>query len=207
MGFKSLIRSPASYNRFRLVDGKDTLYSPGTLIPGGQKLDPRAVEIQDMQQPGFAGSVALQKLEKIWTGVYRYKMWSQEDHDYDVNDFIPKLRAGMKKGNAATGPFGSGRRARVWQISDPRLKGLDVKHVTVEHIGPIEEKGNLKWEREIKFHEWKKPIQLPLLKVEQTPADKEADKQTAALTAEREALTVELKTLQAAVKKANITLP
>lgn len=192
MGFKSVLRAPGSYNKFRLSEGPDTLYSPGTVPPGGTKLDPRAVEIQDMQQPGFAGSVALQKLEKIWTGEYTYEMWSQSEHDYDVDTFVPKLRAGMRKGNSATGPFGSGRRARVWDLSDPRLKGLDVKKVTVEAIGSIEVIKPGKWKRTIKFHEWKKPIQLPLLKVEPTAADKEADRLIAQANAEVKALQVEL---------------
>jgi hypothetical protein len=155
MGYKSPIQSPLSHNKFRLTEGKDTLYCPGTIPIDGAKLDPRAVEIQDMQQPGFAGSVALQKLEKIWTGTYRYKMWTQAEYLED-KQFVKTLRAGMKKGQSATGPFGSGRRARVWRISDPRLADLDVTFVTVEYIGTLEPKGAGKWEREIKFHEWKK---------------------------------------------------
>jgi hypothetical protein len=189
VGFKSPIRSPLSYDSFRLVEGTDTLYSPGTITDA--KLEPRAVEIQDMQQPGFAGSVALQKLEKIWTGTYRRKLWTQSDYDADER-FVSILRAGMKKGSSATGPFGKGRRARVWRISDPRLKGLDISFVTVEHIGPIETKGAGKWEREIKFHEWKKPIQLPLLKVDATAADTEADRKIALQVAENKALEAQL---------------
>ena len=178
MGYKSPIQSPLSHDKFRLVEGKDTLYCPGTIPVDGAKLDPRAVEIQDMQQPGFAGSVALQKLEKIWTGTYRYRMWTQAEY-VDDRAFIKILRAGMKKGQSATGPFGSGRRARVWRLSDPRIADLDIVFVTVEHIGTLEPKGAGKWEREVKFHEWKKPIQLPLLKVESTPQDKEADRRVA----------------------------
>jgi len=142
--------------------------------------------------------VALQKLEKIWTGTYRRKLWTQLEYEEDER-FVAILRAGMKKGQSATGPFGSGRRARVWRISDPRLKGLDVTFVTVEHIGPIEPKGAGKWEREIKFHEWKKPIQLPLLKVDATAADTEADRRNATLAAEAKALQAQLD----ALKKAN----
>ena len=134
MGYKSPIQSPLSHDKFRLVEGKDTLYCPGTIPVDGAKLDPRAVEIQDMQQPGFAGSVALQKLEKIWTGTYRYRMWTQAEY-VDDRAFIKILRAGMKKGQSATGPFGSGRRARVWRLSDPRIADLDIVFVTVEHIG------------------------------------------------------------------------
>ena len=178
MGYKSPIQSPLSHDKFRLVEGKDTLYCPGTIPVDGAKLDPRAVEIQDMQQPGFAGSVALQKLEKIWTGTYRYRMWTQAEY-VDDRAFIKILRAGMKKGQSATGPFGSGRRARVWRLSDPRIADLDIVFVTVEHIGTLEPKGARKWEREVKFHEWKKPIQLPLLKVESTPQDKETDRRVA----------------------------
>ena len=195
MGFKSPLRSPRSYDQFRLVEGGDTLLSPGTIVDA--KLDPRAVEIQDMQQPGFAGSVALQKLEKIWTGVYRRKIWTQLEYEEDER-FVAILRAGMKKGQSATGPFGSGRRARVWRISDPRLKGLDVSFVTVEHIGAIEPKGGGKWEREIKFHEWKKPIQLPLLKVDATSADKEADRRIALQIAENKATATALAAAQKA---------
>ena len=196
MGYKSPLRSPRSYDKFRVSEGRDTLFSPGTVPPGGAKLGSREVEIQDMQQPGFAGSVALQKLEKIWVGEYTYEMWSQAEHDYDVDVFVPKLRAGQKKG-AATGGA-SARRARVWDLSDPRLKGLDVRKVTVEAIGPIEIIKPGKWKRTVKFHEWKKPIQLPLLKVEPTQADKDADRQTAALTAERVALEADLAKLKAA---------
>jgi hypothetical protein len=198
VGFKSLLRASSSYNRFRVSEGPDTLYSPGMIPPGGAKLGSREVEIQDMQQPGFAGSVALQKLEKIWVGEYTYEMWSQADHDYDVDVFIPKLRAGMKKGNSATGPLGTGRRARVWALSDPRLKGLDVKNVTVEAIGPIDVIKPGKWKRTVKFHEWKKPIQLPLLKVEATAADKEADRLNAQAAAEVKALNAELDKLKKA---------
>lgn len=198
MGYKSLIRSPRSYDKFRISEGPNTLFSPGTIPPGGSKLGSREVEIQDMQQPGFAGSVALQKLEKIWVGEYTYEMWSQAEHDYDVDIFVPKLRAGQKKGSSATGPFGSGRRARVWDLSDPRLKGLDVRKVTVEAIGPIEVIKPGKWKRTVKFHEWKKPIQLPLLKVEPTSADKEADRKNAAAAAEAKALTAELEKLKVA---------
>jgi hypothetical protein len=197
VGYKSPIQSPLSYDKFRLVEGKDTLYCPGVVPPDGAKLDPRAVEIQDMQQPGFAGSVALQKLEKIWTGTYRYRMWTQQEY-IDDKVFIKILRAGMKKGQSATGPFGSGRRARVWRLSDPRIAELDIVFVTVEHIGTLEPKGAGKWEREIKFHEWKKPIQLPLLKVEATAADKEADRLIALQVAENKALQEQL----AALKKA-----
>lgn len=197
MGYKSPIQSPLSHDKFRLVEGKDTLYCPGVVPPDGAKLDPRAVEIQDMQQPGFAGSVALQKLEKIWTGTYRYRMWTQAEYLAD-KEFVKILRAGMKKGQSATGPFGSGRRARVWRLSDPRIADLDITYVTVEHIGTLEPKGAGKWEREIKFHEWKKPIQLPLLKVDATSADKEADRQIALQAAENKALLAQL----AAAKKA-----
>lgn len=197
MGYKSPIQSPLSHDKFRLVEGKDTLYCPGTIPIDGAKLDPRAVEIQDMQQPGFAGSVALQKLEKIWTGTYRYKMWTQAEYLED-KQFVKTLRAGMKKGQSATGPFGSGRRARVWRISDPRLADLDVTFVTVEHIGTLEPKGAGKWEREIKFHEWKKPIQLPLLKVDSTSADKEADRLIALQVAENKALQTQLAAAQKA---------
>lgn len=197
MGYKSPIQSPLSHNKFRLVEGKDTLYCPGTIIDA--KLDPRAVEIQDMQQPGFAGSVALQKLEKIWTGTYRYKMWTQAEYLED-KQFVKTLRAGMKKGQSATGPFGSGRRARVWRISDPRLADLDITFVTVEHIGTLETKGAGKWEREIKFHEWKKPIQLPLLKVDSTSADTDADRKNALLTAENKRLEAQLAAQQKAGK-------
>lgn len=192
MGFKSPLRASASYNRFRLSEGSDTLYSPGIVPPGGAKLGSREVEIVDMQQPGFAGSVALQKLEKIWVGEYTYEMWSQADHDYDVETFIPKLCAGMKKGNSATGPFGSGRRARVWELSDPRLKALDIKKVTVEAIGPIDVIKPGKWKRTVKLHEWKKPVQLPLLKVEATAADKEADRLIAQANATAKALNSDL---------------
>jgi len=192
VGFKSPLRASASYNRFRLSEGSDTLFSPGIVPPGGAKLGSREVEIQDMQQPGYAGSVALQKFEKIWVGEYTYEMWSQADHDYDVETFIPKLRAGMKKGNSATGPLGTGRRARVWDLSDPRLKALDIKKVTVEAIGPIDVIKPGKWKRTIKLHEWKKPVQLPLLKVEATAADKEADRLNAQAAAEAKALTLEL---------------
>lgn len=192
MGFKSPLRASASYNRFRLSEGSDTLFSPGIVPPGGAKLGSREVEIQDMQQPGFAGSVALQKFEKIWVGEYTYEMWTQADHDYDVDTFVPKLRAGMKKGNSATGPLGTGRRARVWDLSDPRLKGLDIKKVTVEAIGPIDVIKPGKWKRTVKLHEWKKPVQLPLLKVEATAADKEADRLNAQAAAEAKALTLEL---------------
>jgi hypothetical protein len=150
-----------------------------------------------MQQPGFAGSVALQKLEKIWTGTYRYKMWTQAEYLED-KQFVKILRAGMKKGQSATGPFGSGRRARVWRLSDPRIADLDIVYVTVEHIGTLEPKGAGKWEREIKFHEWKKPIQLPLLKVESTAADKEADRQIALQLAQNKALEAELKAAKVA---------
>jgi len=188
VGFKSPLRASASYNRFRLSEGSDTLFSPGIVPPGGAKLGSREVEIQDMQQPGFAGSVALQKTEKIWVGEYTYEMWTQSDHDYDVDEFIPKLRAGMKKGNSATGPLGTGRRARVWDLSDPRLKGLDIKKVTVEAIGPIDVIKPGKWKRTIKLHEWKKPVQLPLLKVEATAADKEADRLIAQANTEAKAL-------------------
>ncbi len=198
MGYKSPIQSPLSHDKFRLVEGKDTLYCPGTIPVDGAKLDPRAVEIQDMQQPGFAGSVALQKLEKIWTGTYRYKMWTQAEYIAD-KAFVKILRAGMKKGQSATGPFGSGRRARVWRLSDPRIADLDIVFVTVEHIGTLEPKGAGKWEREVKFHEWKKPIQLPLLKVESTAADKLADRETALKEAEVKALAAQL----AAMKKAS----
>lgn len=197
MGYKSPIQSPLSYDKFRLVEGKDTLYCPGVVPPDGAKLDPRAVEIQDMQQPGFAGAVALQKLEKIWTGTYRYKMRTQAEY-VDDKAFVKILRAGMKKGQSATGPFGSGRRARVWRLSDPRIAELDIVFVTVEHIGTIEPKGAGKWEREIKFHEWKKPIQLPLLKVDATSADKEADRRIALQVAENKATEAQL----AAAKKA-----
>jgi hypothetical protein len=197
MGYKSPIQSPLSHNKFRLTEGKDTLYCPGTIPIDGAKLDPRAVEIQDMQQPGFAGSVALQKLEKIWTGTYRYKMWTQAEYLED-KQFVKTLRAGMKKGQSATGPFGSGRRARVWRISDPRLADLDVTFVTVEYIGTLEPKGAGKWEREIKFHEWKKPIQLPLLKVDSTSADKEADRLIALQVAENKALQAQLAAAQKA---------
>lgn len=192
MGFKSPLRASASYNRFRVSEGSDALYSPGIVPPGGAKLGSREVEIQDMQQPGFAGSVALQKFEKIWVGEYTYEMWTQADHDYDVETFIPKLRAGMKKGNSATGPLGTGRRARVWDLSDPRLKGLDIKKVTVEAIGPIDVIKPGKWKRTVKLHEWKKPVQLPLLKVEQTPADKESDRRTLLLTQKIEGLEKDL---------------
>jgi hypothetical protein len=197
MGYKSPIQSPLSYDKFRLVEGKDTLYCPGTIPVDGAKLDPRAVEIQDMQQPGFAGSVALQKLEKIWTGTYRYKMWTQAEYLED-KQFVKTLRAGMKKGQSATGPFGSGRRARVWRLSDPRIAELDIVFVTVEHIGTIEPKGAGKWEREVKFHEWKKPIQLPLLKVESTAADKEADRLIGLQAAENKALAAQLAAAKAA---------
>jgi hypothetical protein len=191
VGFKSPLRASASYNRFRLSEGSDTLYSPGIVPPGGAKLGSREVEIVDMQQPGFAGSVALQKLEKIWVGEYTYEMWTQADHDYDVETFVPKLRAGMKKGNSATGPLGTGRRARVWDLSDPRLKGLDIKKVTVEAIGPIDVIKPGKWKRTVKLHEWKKPVQLPLLKVEQTPEDNIADRNNAMAKAELKTLTAE----------------
>ena len=197
MGYKSPIQSPLSHDKFRLVEGKDTLYCPGTIPVDGAKLDPRAVEIQDMQQPGFAGSVALQKLEKIWTGTYRYKMWTQAEYIAD-KAFIKILRAGQKKGQSATGPFGSGRRARVWRLSDPRIADLDIVFVTVEHIGTLEPKGAGKWEREVKFHEWKKPIQLPLLKVESTAADKEADRLIALAAAENKALAAALAAAQKA---------
>jgi hypothetical protein len=196
MGYKSPIQSPLSYDKFRLVEGKDTLYCPGTIPVDGAKLDPRAVEITDMQQPGFAGSVALQKLEKIWTGTYRYKMWSQSEYVAD-KAFIKILRAGMKKGQSATGPFGSGRRARVWRLQDPRIADLDIVFVTVEHIGTCEPKGAGKWEREVKFHEWKKPIQLPLLKVESTAADKEADRRNALQAAENKANAEKLAAMKA----------
>lgn len=197
MGYKSPIQSPLSHNKFRLTEGRDTLYCPGTIPIDGAKLDPRAVEIQDMQQPGFAGSVALQKLEKIWTGTYRYRMWTQAEYLED-KQFVKILRAGMKKGQSATGPFGSGRRARVWRLSDPRIADLDIVYVTVEHIGTLEPKGAGKWEREVKFHEWKKPIQLPLLKVDATSADKEADRQIALQVAANKALEAELKAAKAA---------
>lgn len=197
MGYKSPIQSPLSYDKFRLVEGRDTLYCPGTVPPDGAKLDPRAVEIQDMQQPGFAGAVALQKLEKIWTGTYRYKMRTQDEYIADKT-FVKILRAGMKKGQSATGPFGSGRRARVWRLQDPRIADLDIVFVTVEHIGTLEPKGAGKWEREIKFHEWKKLIQLPLLKVDSTSAGKEADRQIALQAAQNKALEAQLK----AAKKA-----
>ena len=180
-----------------MVEGKDTLYCPGTIPVDGAKLDPRAVEIQDMQQPGFAGSVALQKLEKIWTGTYRYKMWTQQEY-LDDKVFVKTLRAGMKKGQSATGPFGQGRRARVWRLQDPRIADLDIVFVTVEHIGTLEPKGAGKWEREVKFHEWKKPIQLPLLKVESTSQDKEADRANALQKADNEAKAVKLAALQKA---------
>jgi hypothetical protein len=197
VGYKSPIQSPLSYDKFRLVEGKDTLYCPGTIPVDGAKLDPRAVEITDMQQPGFAGSVALQKLEKIWTGTYRYKMWTQAEYLED-KQFVKTLRAGMKKGQSATGPFGSGRRARVWRLQDPRIADLDIVFVTVEHIGTLEPKGAGKWEREIKFHEWKKPIQLPLLKVESTAADKEADRLIGLQAAENKALAAQLAAAKAA---------
>ena len=113
-------------------------------------------------------------------------------------EFVKILRAGMKKGQSATGPFGSGRRARVWRISDPRLADLDITFVTVEHIGTLEPKGAGKWEREIKFHEWKKPIQLPLLKVDSTSADKEADRLIALQVAENKALQTQLAAAQKA---------
>lgn len=192
MGYKSPINSPKTRDKFRLVEGKDTLYSPGTLVPDGQSLDARTVEIQDAQQPGFAGSVVIQKLEKIWTGVYRYKVWSSADYDYDVNTFLPKLRAGMKKGGAQTGLLGRGRPARVWRLSDPRLKGLDVTQVLVESIGPEVYYKPGAYTREIKFHEYKKPIQLPLLKVEPTAADTEVDRKTRLEATENEALKAEL---------------
>jgi hypothetical protein len=124
-------------------------------------------------------------------------MWTNAEYRYD-REFVRILRAGMKKGQSATGPFGSGRRARVWRISDPRLAEHDVTIVTVDHIGAIEPKGAGKWEREIKFHEWKKPIQLPLLKVESTAADKEADRLIALQVAANKALETQL----AAAKKA-----
>ena len=197
MGYKSPIQSPLSYDKFRIVEGKDTLYCPGTIPVDGAKLDPRAVEITDMQQPGFAGSVALQKLEKIWTGTYRYKMWTQAEYLAD-KAFIKILRAGMKKGQSATGPFGSGRRARVWRLQDPRIADLDIVFVTVEHIGTCEPKGAGKWEREVKFHEWKKPVQLPLLKVESTAADKEADRLIGLQAAENKALATQLAAAKAA---------
>lgn len=197
MGYKSPIQSPLSHDKFRLVEGKDTLYCPGTIPVDGAKLDPRAVEIQDMQQPGFAGSVALQKLEKIWTGTYRYKMWTQAEYIAD-KAFIKILRAGQKKGQSATGPFGSGRRARVWRLSDPRIADLDIVFVTTEHIGTLEPKGAGKWEREIKFHEWKKPVQLPLLKVESTPQDTEAERQVALEKAKNASLTEELRLMKLA---------
>jgi hypothetical protein len=205
MGYKSPIQSPLSHDKFRLVEGKDTLYCPGTIPVDGAKLDPRAVEIQDMQQPGFAGSVALQKLEKIWTGTYRYKMWTQAEYVAD-KEFVKILRAGMKKGQSATGPFGSGRRARVWRISDPRLADLDITFVTVEHIGTLEPKGAGKWEREIKFHEWKKPIQLPLLKVDSTSADTDADRKNALLTAENKRLEARLAAMKNAKPKSLLEL-
>lgn len=198
MGYKSPLQSPLSYDKFRLVEGKDTLYCPGTIPVDGAKLDPRAVEITDMQQPGFAGSVALQKLEKIWTGTYRYKMWSQPEYIAD-KAFVKTLRAGMKKGQSATGPFGQGRRARVWRLQDPRIADLDIVFVTVEHIGVCEPKGAGKWEREVKFHEWKKPVQLPLLKVESTPQDTVADRKSALQLAENKASEEKL----AAMKKAD----
>ena len=191
MGYKSPIQSPLSYDKFRLVEGKDTLYCPGTIPVDGAKLDPRAVEITDMQQPGFAGSVALQKLEKIWTGMYRYKMWTQAEYIAD-KAFIKILRAGMKKGQSATGPFGAGRRARVWRLQDPRIADLDIVFVTVEHIGVCEPKGAGKWEREVKVHEFKKSVQLPLLKVESTAADKEADRLIGLQAAENKALATQL---------------
>ena len=175
-----------------MSEGSDTLYSPGIVPPGGAKLGSREVEIQDMQQPGFAGSVALQKFEKIWVGEYTYEMWTQADHDYDVETFIPKLRAGMKKGNSATGPLGTGRRARVWDLSDPRLKGLDIKKVTVEAIGPIDVIKPGKWKRTVKLHEWKKPVQLPLLKVVPVPGEAKIDMDIKALDAEAKTLTVDL---------------
>lgn len=190
MGFKPPINSPLSYNRFRLVEGKDTLYSPGTLQD--PKLGSRVVEIQDSQQPGFAGAVAIQRLEKIWTGTYRYKLWSSADYAEDI-EFVKILRAGMKKGNAPTGSLGQGRRARVWRLSDPRLRGLDIATVLVESIGPLEIGGPGKPSyREIVFHEWKKPIQLPLLKVTPIEADTEFEKQAKALDAERASLNQQL---------------
>lgn len=196
MGYRSPLRSPFSHDHFRLVDGKSTLYSPGIIAEA--KLEPRTVEIQDMQQPGFAGAIAVQRLEKIWTGTYRYKLWSSADYEYD-KQFVAELRAGMKKGNAPTGILGQGRRARVWRLSDPRLQGLDVVNVLVEHIGTLEIGGPGKAStREIKFHEWKKPIQLPLLKVEPTEADKAFERESKALEAERKSLEVQL----AALKKA-----
>ena len=196
MGYKSPIRSPGSHDRFRLVDGKDTLYSPGILTEA--KLEPRAVEIQDMQQPGFAGAIAVQRLEKIWTGTYRYKLWTTADYDAD-KAFVAVLRAGMRKGNAPTGILGQGRRARVWRLSDPRLQGLDVVSVLVEHIGSLEIGGPGKPStREVRVHEYKKPVQLPLLKVEPTEADKAFERESKALEAERKALEAQL----AAAKKA-----
>lgn len=190
MGYKSPIRSPGSHDRFRLVEGKDTLFSPGIVVEA--KLEPRAVEIQDMQQPGFAGAIAVQRLEKIWTGTYRYKLWSSADYEAD-KAFVAILRAGMKKGNAPTGILGQGRRARVWRLSDPRLQGLDVVNVLVESVGALDGGGpGRPWTREIKFHEYKKPVQLPLLKVEPTAADSEIDRQTAAQDAQNKALTAQL---------------
>ena len=195
MGYKSLINSPTSRDKFRLTEGKDSLYSPGTLEPDGQALDARIVEIQDAQQPGFAGSVAIQKLEKIWTGTYKYKIWTTADSTEDKR-FVAILRAGMKKGASPTGPLGRGRRARVWRLSDPRLDGLDISFVTVESIGPQVWKKAGVYTGEIKLHEWKKPIQLPLLKVEPTAADTEVDRRTKLEEEERKANEAQLKELQ-----------
>ena len=70
--------------------------------------------------------------------------------------------------------------------------------MTVEHIGTLEPKGAGKWEREVKFHEWKKPVQLPLLKVDATSEDKEADRRNAVQLAANAATAAEL----AAARKA-----
>jgi hypothetical protein len=126
-------------------------------------------------------------------------MWTQAEYLED-KQFVKTLRAGMKKGQSATGPFGSGQRARVWRISDPRLADLDITFVTVEHIGTLETKGAGKWEREIKFHEWKKPIQLPLLKVDSTSADKEEDRKIALIDAENKTLRAQFAAQQKAGK-------
>jgi len=197
MGYRSPNQGPELFNRIVLTSGSDVLVSPGVLIPD-IKLDPRAVEIQDMQQPGQAGSVSLQRLEKIWTGVYTYRLWSQADHNADVA-FVKILRAGMKKGTSPTGVLGQGRRARVWKLGDPRLSGLDVKDVLIEHISPLvlSGKGGA-WQREIKLHEYKKPIPLPLLKVEPTAADKAFERDAKALEAERNSLKEELDKLKKA---------
>lgn len=186
----SPIDKPRTYDFFLLISDPDQFYSPGPISEA--KLDPRAVEIADQQQPGFAGAIAVQKLEKIWTGTYTYRLWSTA-HFADDKRFVATLRAGMKKGGRPTGPIGTGRRARVWQLYDARIIGLDIRDVMVEEIHPIVQvPGKQLWTRTIKFHEWKRPVQLPLLPVQQTETEKALEREIKATEAERRSLGAEL---------------